>query len=50
MIGAMTSLEPIQAIAKQAGANAKALGLAVLVFCVTIAIGRRARQHAEGQQ
>lgn len=49
-IAAMTSLEPLQAAMKQAGANAKALGLAVLVFCVSIAIGRRARQHVEGRQ
>lgn len=49
-IGAMTSLEPLQAAAKQAGANAKALGFSVLVFCVTVAIGRRARNHVEGQQ
>lgn len=49
-ISAMTSLEPLQTLAKQAGANAKALGLAVLVFCVVVAVGRRARQHVEGQQ
>ena len=48
-ISTMTSLEPLQGLFKQAGANSKALGLGVLVFCVIVAIGRRARHHVEGQ-
>lgn len=49
-IGAMTSLEPIKAIANQAGANAKALGLGLLVFCVVIALSRRAKISTDGGQ
>lgn len=49
-IGALTTLEPIRALATQAGANARAIGLGFLVFCVTVAIGRRARVKEEGGQ